>query len=95
MTSDVSRAIVAATIAVSLAGCATPSIFEDPGDSTFGEANRQTMMAQVVDPDPVYDGPLVTSGDHAADAVERYRTDKVKQPDSIKTTDANVSPGPN
>ncbi|AZI38140.1 hypothetical protein EGO55_05175 [Caenibius tardaugens NBRC 16725] len=71
-----------------LAGCASvPSIFEQPGDAAFGEANRQTMMAQVIDPDPVYDGPMVTSGDHAADAIDRYRTDTVKQPETISTTE--------
>lgn len=69
-----------------LAGCASiPSVLEEPGDSAFGEANRQTMMAQVIDPDPVYDGPMVTSGDHAADAIERYRNDAVKEPETIST----------
>lgn len=77
-----------------VAGCASiPSIHEQPGDSLFGEANRQTMMAQVIDPDPVYDGPMVTSGDHAAQAIERYRTDTVKQPDNIRTTDAGAGGG--
>jgi type IV pilus biogenesis protein CpaD/CtpE len=70
-----------------LAGCASvPSVFEELGDAAFGEANRQTMMAQVIDPDPVYDRPMVTSGDHAADAIDRYRDDAVKEPDSISTT---------
>ena len=69
------------------AGCSSvPSIYEESGDATFGEANRQTMMAQVVDPDPVYDGPMVGSGDQTAKAVERYRTDTVKEPTSISTT---------
>jgi hypothetical protein len=72
-----------------LAGCASvPSVFEEPGDAAFGEANRQTMMAQVIDPDPVYDGPMVTSGDHAADAIDRYRDDAVKEPETISTTTA-------
>ena len=75
-------------LSLALAGCASvPPITEQPGDAPFGEANRQTMMAQVVDPDPVYDGPAVTSGDHAAQAIERYRTDTVKQPESISTTE--------
>ena len=76
-----------------LAGCAStmPSLLEEPGDSQFGEANRQTMMAQVIDPDPAYEGPATSSGDHAADAIERYNTDKVKEPDSIRTT--NVGSG--
>jgi hypothetical protein len=78
-----------------LAGCAgtVPSLLEQPGDSRFGEANRQTMMAQVIDPDPVYAEPMTTSGEHAAQAVERYRTDTVKQPDSIRTTDVGDGDG--
>lgn len=76
-----------------LAACATNPVFEEVGDSTFGEANRQTMMAQVIDPDPVYDGPAASSGDHAAQAIERYRTDKVKQPDTIRTTDVGTDTG--
>ncbi len=78
-----------------VAGCASvPSILEEPGDSRFGEANRQTMMAQVIDPDPVYDEPMTGSGEQAQKAVERYRTDAVKQPDSIRTTDAGSASGP-
>ena len=78
-----------------VAGCASvPSILEQPGDSRFGEANRQTMMAQVIDPDPVYEEPVTGNGDQAQKAVERYRTDGVKQPDSIRTTDAGSASGP-
>jgi type IV pilus biogenesis protein CpaD/CtpE len=93
-TKTLSRWALVAT-AVLLAGCADRSIYEGPGDSKFGEANRQTMMAQVVNPDPVYDTDMATSGDHAEQAIERYRTDKVKQPDNIKTTDVGTGSGPN
>ena len=80
------RAICLALLPLA-AGCASvPSIYDEPGDATFGEANRQTMMAQVVNPDPVYDEPAVTSGEHAAQAVERYRTDAVKEPETIRST---------
>ena len=62
--------------------------------STFGEANRQTMMAQVVDPDPVYDTVnLETSGEHAAQAVDRYRQDKVKKPENIRSTQTSAGSG--
>ena len=70
-----------------LGGCATESVIDHPGDSVFGEANRQTMMAQVVDPDPYYTDPMATSGEHAANAIERYRNDAVIQPESISTTE--------
>lgn len=62
------------------------------GPDNFGEAYRQTIAAQIIDPAPIYDTPTPeTHAEHAAQAVERYRTDKVKLPDRVKTTDAGVS----
>ncbi len=60
--------------------------------AAFGEANRQTMLAQVVDPDPAYDdaGPATSAG-KAAQAAERYRKDAVKRPDKVRST--SVSSG--
>ncbi|MEZ5681351.1 MAG: hypothetical protein R3E14_08635 [Erythrobacter sp.] len=81
------RIALALATATMASACADNSIFDRPGDAAFGEANRQTMMAQVVNPEPVYEGDMATSGDHAAQAVERYRTDNVKQPDTISTTE--------
>lgn len=87
MNSDQVRRFACLALLPLAAGCASvPSLYEQPDDATFGEANRQTMMAQVINPDPVYDEPLVTSGEHAADAVDRYHRDAVKQPESISTT---------
>lgn len=64
------------------------------GPDNFGEANRQTFAAQVVDPQPQYDYAVPeTSAEHAAQAVERYRKDQVKQPDRINTSDLD-SGGP-
>lgn len=91
MNSDLARAVIVPVLVLALGGCATNAITEKPGDLKFGDANRQTMMAQVIDPDPVYTQPAQTSGAHAADAVERYRTDKVKQPDSVRTTQTTTS----
>ncbi len=57
------------------------------GEDNFGEANRMTMAAQIVDPDPVYASLIPeTHGEHAGQAIERYRTDKVKQPDRTRTS---------
>ena len=62
------------------------------GPDNWGEANRQTMAAQVIDPAPVYDTAVPeTHAEHAGQAVERYRTDRVKLPDRVKTTDAGVA----
>lgn len=62
------------------------------GKDNFGEANKQTMAAQIEDPLPVYDNTaLQGSAEHAVAAVDRYRTDKVKQPDRVKTSNAEAS----
>ena len=96
MNSDRARRIACLALLPLAAGCASvPSIYEEPGDAAFGEANRQTMMAQVIDPDPVYEEPMVGSGEHAAGAVERYRTDTVKEPESISTTSGTGGGGSN
>ena len=92
MNSDLAaRAAILAGAILVLGGCATNAITEKAGDLKFGDANRQTMLAQVIDPNPVYTEPAQGSGSLASDAVERYRTDKVKQPDTIRTTDATTS----
>lgn len=58
--------------------------YQDPG---FGEANRATYAAMVVDPDPQYDTPIPeTSAAHAAAAIERYNNDAVKEPERQSTT---------
>ncbi|MFC0590388.1 hypothetical protein ACFFF7_13305 [Novosphingobium aquiterrae] len=84
-------ALVAAPLA--LAGCATDGAGMKMADN-WGEANRQTMAAQIIDPDPQYDtaNPL-TSGDHAAKAVDRYNKDQVKKPDKVRTTNIGTGGG--
>lgn len=78
-----------------MVGCgAYPPPLSEANAAKFGEANRQTMMAQVVDPDPTYDGPLVTSGNKAEQAIDRYNTDTVKQPTRLQTTDVGQGQGP-
>ncbi len=70
-----------------LAGCEHDFASGGRPASAFGEANRQTMMAQVVDPDPQYDTLVPpTSGEHSAQAAERYRQEKVKRPDRVTST---------
>ncbi|MFC4293526.1 hypothetical protein ACFO0A_00480 [Novosphingobium tardum] len=82
------RALLAAGAVLALAGCTgwdpRTGKIEDAG---WGEANRQTIAAQVIDPDPQYEYvDPETSGLHAAQAIERYRTDRVKQPVTTSTT---------
>lgn len=72
-----------------LAGCEQTAADLGGVKSTFGEANRQTMLAQVIEPDPQYDTlGSPSSAEHAAQAVTRYRTDKIKQPERIRTTES-------
>lgn len=86
---NIERKFAVLIAAFALAGCAsTHSLASGKIDpEAFGEANRQTYAAMIIDPDPQYEEPLETSGDHAAQAIERYRTDQVKQPETIRSTD--------
>ncbi|MDC8754808.1 hypothetical protein OIK40_09165 [Erythrobacter sp. sf7] len=73
---------------VLLSGCATYGNMEGAYDPAgFGEANRQSYAAMIVNPEPVYTEDMTASGEKAADAVERYRKDEVKQPDRPSTGD--------
>ncbi|MEO0057793.1 MAG: hypothetical protein RIT17_1266 [Pseudomonadota bacterium] len=82
------RMIVAGAVLVSLSGCATYSNMDGAYDPEgFGEANRQSYAAMVVNPEPVYTEDATSSGDKAADAVKRYNEDAVKQPDRVSSTD--------
>ena len=58
------------------------------GDPTWGEANRATMAAQVVNPSPEYENPIPpTSASNAVRAADAYRAGTVKQVERISTTD--------
>jgi hypothetical protein len=82
----IDRTLLAAGALLLLSGCEHGMMGAPQDAAEFGEPNRQTMMAQVVDPDPQYEEPLETSGEHAAQAIERYRTDRVKQPARVRST---------
>lgn len=78
---------LALAAAVTLGGCQidpqTKLVARGP---ELGEASRQTLMAQVVDPDPHYATPAETSGSQVERAVAAYRQGTVKTPASISTT---------
>jgi hypothetical protein len=82
-----SRAGLFAIVAVgglALSGCATgaaPGLGLGRADN-WGEANRQTFAAMVINPDPDYDNPIpASSAEAAAKAIERVRMGTVKQPE--------------
>ncbi|ALR22491.1 hypothetical protein [Sphingobium baderi] len=66
-----------------------------PNDPTMGGAIRTNYAQQVINPAPLYEGQEMEGGDgaRAAAAVERYRTDKVKQPRTIRTTSGSGGGG--
>lgn len=62
----------------------------------LGEAVRQTFAAQVIDPAPHYDTELVTSGQNAAAAQDRYNApDGIRKPERISTSRSMTSGGGN
>jgi hypothetical protein len=85
---ETGRTAAAALLLVFVAGCTSTNgqVLSAKNDN-WGEANRQTMAAQVIDPAPVYeDATAPTSGTQVAGAIERVRTDKVKKPERVKTS---------
>ena len=73
---------------VSLAGCTSSGELKLGAKDNWGEANRQTFAAQIINPSPEYTEPFApSSGAQAAKAIERYRTDKVKQPERQSLSD--------
>lgn len=95
MISDRLRTAAAVLLIPAMAGCASyPPPLSEANAAKFGEANRQTMMAQVVNPDAAYEEPMQTSGDKASQAIDRYNTDTVKQPKRLQTTNVGQGQGP-
>jgi hypothetical protein len=76
-----------------LAACQTDQAGIDGPASTFGEANRQTMLAQVIDPEPQYEADATSSAEHAGQAVDRYRKGSVKQPEQVSIKSASSGGG--
>lgn len=88
---NIDRLALAAAASLALAGCATYGNLDGPYDpEAFGEANRQSYAAMIVNPEPDYAEDAAGSAEKAADAIERYRQDAVKQPESETTSS---SPG--
>jgi type IV pilus biogenesis protein CpaD/CtpE len=77
--------VVVAAFAAALGGCSTTSPTGMIDDEKLGEASRQTFAAQVIDPEPVYSAAPETSGEHAAQAVDRYRKGTVKMPERVRS----------
>jgi hypothetical protein len=67
---------------VALGGCNTVNSHIGDEDPLFGEAAKYNAAIQTINPDPVYDENGAVPGDsgaHGAEAIKRYRTDKVSE----------------
>ncbi len=74
-------------LAFAITGCS-------PNDVNLGASARHNYAMQVINPEPVYEDAAPTiDGTKAATAVERYRTDKVKKPAPVLTTDGGSGSG--
>lgn len=76
------------------AGCSNLPLNE-PGDS-FGAAVRHNQEMQIVNPNPQPEpGPIPMDGARAGIALDRYQTDRVKQPKSLNTSTVVIGGGGN
>ena len=81
------KPLLVAGIATMLSGCMSYGNLEGRYDpEAFGEANRQSYAAMVENPEPVYDEDMQGNAEKAAEAVERYREDRVKEPERVTST---------
>lgn len=90
------RLLVAAVAALALGACNTMNSHigdEDPG---MGEAVKYDAAIQTINPAPVYPTTAAQpggNGDKGAQAVKRYRTDKVKEVVTSQTTSGTSGAG--
>lgn len=75
-----SRAMISAAMSVALGACSSVGREAGAGDPFLGEAVKYNAAVQTINPDPVYTADMAKPGDNGekgAEAVKRYRTDKV------------------
>ena len=88
MTIKASHILFAGGAAIALGACTNADGRPDLAqyDPSWGEANRATMAAQVVDPSPEYDSPIPpTSASNAVRAADAYREGQVEEVERIST----------
>jgi len=81
--------LLLASGAFALAGCNTANSHIGDEDPFMGEAVKYNAAIQTINPTPVYPAAAAQPGDLGAkgtEAVKRYRTDKVKQIETMETT---------
>lgn len=89
------RVLIALAGCALLAGCNTAYTHIGNESPVLGEAFKYDQAIQTINPAPVYSADSTqpgSNGDVGASAVKRYRTDKVKDVETIGTT-SGVSGG--
>ncbi len=83
-------------LALPLTACNTWNRHIGDEDPYFGETVKYNAAVQTINPDPVYAEGSAEPGSNGAvgaSAVKRYRTDKVKQVETLKTSNVSVGGG--
>jgi hypothetical protein len=81
---------------IALGACSTMNKNIGQEDPAIGEAVKYNAAIQTINPDPVYqagDALPGDSGDKAAAAAKRYRTDAVKPVQSMQSTSGSGGSG--
>lgn len=66
-----------------------------PFDERLGESRRINAQLQIINPQPVFAGDVIEggSGNQAAAAARRYRQDKVKALETVRTSKVGTGMG--
>jgi len=84
-----SKLLLIAAAGLTLGACSTMNKNIGQEDPALGEAAKYNAALQTINPDPVYPPGSAQPGDSGAkgaNAVKRYRSDAVKQVESMQTT---------
>jgi predicted small secreted protein len=90
------RLWIAVVGSLALAACNTAQTHIGDEDSALGEAVAYDKAIQIINPAPVYAANGAqpgSNGEVGSKAVERYRTDKVKQVEQMQTTTGSSGGG--
>jgi hypothetical protein len=91
-----SRRLCIAAGLVALGGCNTAHRNIGMEDPALGEAVKYDAAVQIINPAPIYPAGAAQPGDNGdvgAKAVKRYRTDTVKQVQTMQTTSGGSGGG--
>ena len=96
MCSSRARLALLLSATAALAACNTANSHIGDADPYMGEAVKYNAAIQTINPVPVYPATAAQPGDngvHGAEAVKRYRTDKVKALENQDTTSGTSGGG--